>query len=156
MRLPSKCSVIASFAIAQTVAIGPALANVDNIVGSVTAQPSQGMIHPLTIVAVYGLSDPSVLCASAGSIVASQDPVPGQTPDPQQSATQEDAPVPQVKEGCVLPVIDQTATPATPPAESEIAPLGLLGPLLAAAAAGGTAAAVASSNEGGESPVSPS
>jgi hypothetical protein len=155
MRPLSLCSAVFGIVVAQSMVAGPLLANMDTGSRPTASQPT-GSISPLAIVAVYGMADPSILCAASASAAATQDPsgTQGQTPipDPTQAGPGVEPPP---SDGCVLPASDGTVTPATPPATSEIAPLLGLGPILAAVGLAGTGAAIAASNDESDSPVSP-
>lgn len=152
MRFTRSSLSLPSVALMQLAIVGPALASVDN---PVTASANIARISPLAVVAIYGAPDPTLVCASAAAAAAAQDPGVSANPAPVASDPQAGGTV-APNNGCVLPVTDAAATPPTPPAQSEVAPLLGIAPLLAALGAAGTAAAIAASNEGDDTPVSPS
>lgn len=154
MRLRGVYFAVAALVTAQAAVTGPLLASAGTPAGQSQAL-SASKLSPLTVVAVYGLPDPTILCASTASTAAAQGQAGGQEPIAGSNtvpATQTAVPATQ---GCVLPVVDQTVAPVTPQATSEIAPLLALGPLLAAAGVAGAAAAIASGNDDPDTPASP-
>jgi hypothetical protein len=156
MRLWDMCFAVGGIVAAGGIAAGPLLANALTSPGQIQGLPV-GSLSPLTVVAVYGLADPTILCTTAATTGAAQEQGVGQGPPTTAGDAQSTPQTPaSAADGCVLPVVDQAAVPATPPATSEIAPLLALGPLLAAAGVAGTAAAIASGDDGsGGIPDSP-
>ena len=154
MRLNNICYAITGIAIAQAVVTGPLLANT-RLIGSTNAVAAP-RLSPLTVVAIYGLPDPTVLCAATASTTAMQ----GQSAVENAIETESTAPAtPQsttpANPECVLPLVDQAAVPGTPPATSEVAPLLALAPILAAAGVAGTAAAITGGDDDGDISGSP-
>ena len=154
MQLKCICCAITGIVVAQGVVAGPPLANAQTMgTSNPVAVPR---LSPLTVVAVYGLANPSVLCAATAATTTMQRQTAVENPVRNENsvlATPQSA-TPASPE-CVLPVVDQAANPGTPPATSEVAPLLALGPILAAAGIAGTAAAITSGDDDGDIAGSP-